>query len=88
MFGILAVFGDAGAAAGPWLAGAVADATGAADGSRLSDLLLGAAGSGLGAGLLIATVFPLAIVLITVLLAVMSRRRPGLSFDRADQQPT
>lgn len=46
MFAILAMMGDAGAAIGPWLAGAVADLSGA----------------GLRAGLLVGTAFPLGVV--------------------------
>ncbi|GIH96838.1 sugar MFS transporter [Planobispora siamensis] len=65
MFGVLAVFGDAGAAAGPWLAGAVADAavTAGPDGA-----------SGLRAGLLVGTVFPLAILGIGAAYALAGRR--------------
>jgi fucose permease len=47
MFAVLAVFGDLGGAIGPWIAGAVADV----------------AGSGLRAGLLAGTAFPLLVVL-------------------------
>ena len=46
MFAILAMLGDAGAAVGPWLAGAVADLSGA----------------GLRAGLLVGSAFPLGVV--------------------------
>lgn len=67
MFGVLAVFGDAGAAAGPWLAGAVADATVSSQGAfgDLADLLPDLGGSGLRAGLLIGTIFPLTVVVTT-----------------------
>ncbi len=61
MFGFLALFGDAGAAIGPWLAGAVADA----DSSH----------SGLRAGLLVGTAFPLGIVVTTLLYSIMQRRQ-------------
>ncbi|MEU7863906.1 MFS transporter [Nonomuraea sp. NPDC049141] len=63
MFGVLAMFGDAGAAAGPWLAGAVAD------GDLLDD------GSGLRAGLLVGTVFPLAVVVVGIAQSLLIRRR-------------
>jgi fucose permease len=66
MFGVLAMFGDAGAAAGPWLAGAVADATGA----------------GLQAGLLVGTVFPLGVVLTAVAGSVVRRRRAHRASER------
>ncbi|MEG1147228.1 MAG: hypothetical protein RSD98_01385 [Niameybacter sp.] len=46
MFGILAVFGDIGAAMGPWIAGVVSDR----------------AGLGLKAGLLVAIIFPVLLV--------------------------
>lgn len=64
MFGLLAMSGDAGAAAGPWLAGAVAEAATGAQGvlRSLADLLPDAGGSGLRAGLLIGAVFPLGVV--------------------------
>jgi fucose permease len=58
MFAILAVMGDAGASAGPWLAGAVADAS----------------SGGLHAGLLIGTVFPLGVVVTSVIYGVAARR--------------
>jgi fucose permease len=76
MFGILAVFGDAGAAAGPWLAGAVADAT-----TRNQDALGGLArllppgDSGLRAGLLVGTLFPLLITAMALIYAITRRRR-------------
>lgn len=59
MFGVLALFGDAGAALGPWLAGAVADASGA----------------GLRAGLLAGTIFPLGVVVTALAYGVTTRRR-------------
>jgi fucose permease len=76
LFGILAVFGDAGAAGGPWLAGAVAQ-TATSGGGFLHDLaglLPGDGGFGLRVGLLIGTVFPLAIVVVAQLYAVAVRR--------------
>ena len=50
MFAVLAMMGDAGAAVGPWLAGAVADTSGV----------------GLRAGLLAGTAFPLGVVVTTL----------------------
>jgi fucose permease len=76
MFGVLAVFGDAGAAAGPWLAGAVADATGTGGAfGGLAGLLPGDGGSGLRAGLLIGTIFPLAVVVVVVAQVLLTRAR-------------
>ena len=57
MFAVLATMGDAGAAIGPWLAGAVADVS----------------GSGLRAGLLAGTAFPL-LVVATALAQYWARR--------------
>jgi fucose permease len=76
MFGVLAVFGDAGGAAGPWIAGAVADAstTGNALLGGLADLLPDDGGSGLRAGLLVTIAFPLVIVVITLLYGARARR--------------
>ena len=76
MFGLLAVCGDAGAAAGPWLAGVVADATTGTHGI-LSTLaaLLPAASSGLRAGLLLGTMFPLGVVVTAVAYGITARRR-------------
>lgn len=64
MFAILAMMGDAGAAIGPWLAGAVADVSGA----------------GLHAGLLVGTTFPLLIVATALAYGLTTRRsaRPTL----------
>jgi fucose permease len=59
MFGILALFGDAGAAVGPWLAGVVASSS----------------GSGLRAGLLAGTIFPLGIALTALAYGITERRR-------------
>jgi fucose permease len=77
MFGILAMFGDAGAAAGPWLAGAVAEATSGTQGtlSALAALLPDAGGSGLRAGLLIGTMFPLGVVAATLAHSITARHR-------------
>jgi fucose permease len=58
MFAILAMLGDAGAAAGPWLAGAVADT----------------APGGLRTGLLVGTVFPLGVVVTALAYTVAARR--------------
>ena len=59
MFAVLAMFGDLGAAVGPWMAGAIADV----------------AGTGLRAGLLAGTAFPLAIVATVLGASVRSRAR-------------
>jgi fucose permease len=76
MFGLLAVCGALGAAIGPWLAGALADATATA-GSRLADLagrLPDDGGSGLRTGILVASVFPVVVVVVT--LALQRGRSP------------
>jgi fucose permease len=77
MFGVLAVFGDTGAAAGPWLAGAVADAATGAQGvlHRLADRLPDAGGSSLRAGLLIGTMFPLSVVATALVYGIAAHRR-------------
>ena len=77
MFGLLAVGGDAGAAVGPWVAGAVAEATSGSQGpfSALAALLPAAGGAGLRAGLLFGTVFPLGVVAIAVVYGMTARRR-------------
>ena len=77
MFAILAVFGDAGGASGPWIAGAVAEAATGTGGflHHLAGLLPGDGGAGLRVGLLIGTVFPLAIVIVAQLYAFAARRR-------------
>ncbi|MEU4411167.1 MFS transporter [Streptosporangium sp. NPDC023963] len=79
MFGVLAVFGDAGGAAGPWIAGAAADASAAAGGflTTLSAALPGDGGSGLRTGLLVATVFPLAVVALTLAPGIRKRGAAG-----------
>jgi len=69
MFGILAVFGDAGASAGPWLAGAVADAV---SGSSA------AGGSALRAGILVGTLFPLGVVIAALVFGIAGRRRAAV----------
>ncbi len=70
MFGILALFGDAGAAIGPWLAGAVADVV-----SRSQGTLGTLSGSGLRAGLLVGTVFPLGVAVTTLVYGIAQSRR-------------
>ncbi|WP_066366123.1 MFS transporter [Herbidospora mongoliensis] len=57
MFGVLAVFGDLGAAVGPWTAGAVADST----------------GGGLSTGLLAGIVFPVTVVVGSLVYGAMGR---------------
>jgi fucose permease len=74
MFGILAVFGDAGASAGPWLAGAVADAASGAHGG-LAGFVPDAGGAALRAGILIGTVFPLGVVIAVIAYSVVADRR-------------
>jgi len=77
MFGVLAVFGDAGGAVGPWIAGAAADASSAADGflATLSAALPGDGGSGLRTGILVAAAFPIAVVALTLAYAVRGKGR-------------
>jgi fucose permease len=74
MFGILALFGDAGAAIGPWLAGAVANVAPTNQGI-LGDLLPYVRGSGLRAGLLVGTMFPLGITITTLVYGIAESRR-------------
>ncbi|MBG0814132.1 MFS transporter [Planomonospora sp. ID82291] len=87
MFGVLAVSGDAGAAAGPWLAGAVADATaGGGALSGLAGLLPGAGDTGLRAGLLAGAVFPLVLVALSAAQVLLARRAaspPSIASDAA-----
>jgi fucose permease len=80
MFGILAVFGDAGGAVGPWIAGAVAETSTRSDGAlhSLARLLPDDGGSGLRIGLLAGSVFPVVLVIVAQSLA---RRR------RVDPEP-
>jgi fucose permease len=74
MFGILALFGDAGAAVGPWLAGAVAHAVSSTQGN-VAGILPALGLSGLRAGLLIGTIFPLGLALTTLALRMSEKRR-------------
>ncbi|HEX8237541.1 MAG TPA: MFS transporter [Abditibacteriaceae bacterium] len=74
MFGILALFGDAGAAVGPWLAGAVANAASTTQGG-LSGLLPNSSLSGLRVGLLVGTIFPLALAVTTLVYGIAQQRR-------------
>ena len=67
------VFGDAGAAAGPWLAGAVAGNAGVLD--ALTHLLPDDGSAGPRAGLLIGTVFPLLVVATALAYAIVTYRR-------------
>lgn len=64
MFGMLAVMGDVGAATGPWLAGFASDIAQASNGLTAwgAQFGLSAEQVGLRAGLLVAIVFPLAMV--------------------------
>ena len=61
MFGMLAIFGDIGAAVGPWIAGVVSDAV----------------GLGLKAGLLVAIVFPVILVIGVMLLKKLNIQSKG-----------
>ncbi len=79
MFGVLAVFGDAGGAGGPWITGAVADLATGTEGvlHDLAQLLPVDDGSGLRAGLLVGTVFPVTMVVAALVYAAVDRRRDG-----------
>jgi fucose permease len=79
MFGLLALFGDAGAGLGPWLAGAVADATSGTPGALwgLSHLLPPTGSVGLRAGVLVGTVFPLGVIASALAYGAIARRRPA-----------
>jgi fucose permease len=72
MFGVLAVFGDAGGASGPWITGAVAEATAH---SHLATLLPPDGGSGLRAGLLIGTFFPLTVIAVASMAWRQTRKK-------------
>lgn len=73
MFAVLAIFGDMGAAFGPWLAGAVADATvGATNWVALTGT------QGLRAGILVGTLFPL-LVIVTAFVFIFATRRAAIA---------
>ncbi|MBX3287667.1 MAG: hypothetical protein KF703_20135, partial [Actinobacteria bacterium] len=76
MFGVLAVFGALGAAIGPWLAGAIADASASAGSwlAGVADALPDDGGLGLRTGILAAAAFPVVVVVVT--LALHRRRSP------------
>ena len=78
MFGVLAVFGDAGGAIGPWIAGAVAETSTRPAGvlHGLAGLLPDDGGSGLRVGLLVGTVFPVLTVIVAQGLALRRRGDP------------
>ena len=61
MFALLAMFGDIGCSAGPWLAGLVADQAGTGFFGWVNEALFGGE-SALKTGILVATVFPLVLV--------------------------
>jgi fucose permease len=82
MFGILAVFGDAGAASGPWLAGAVAEATANLAGTVEGPATVWRTIGGLRAGILVGTVFPLIVVATTLAFGFSSRRQPAATSAR------
>lgn len=77
MFGVLAVFGDAGAALGPWIAGLVADIAATGEGALggLTALVPGDDGVGLRVGILAGTVFPVTVVAVALLYAAATHRR-------------
>ena len=77
MFGVLAVFGDAGAAVGPWIAGAAAEVSTTSQGllAEIGSMLPDDGGSGLRVGLLVGTVFPLLVVAATLTWAALDRAR-------------
>lgn len=77
MFGVLAVFGDAGAAIGPWIAGAAAEASTTSQGllAEIGAMLPDDGGSGLRVGLLVGTIFPLLVVAATFAWAALNRTR-------------
>ncbi|NHC12764.1 MFS transporter [Motilibacter deserti] len=89
MFGVLAVFGDAGGAAGPWLAGAVADASAGGSGllGTVADALPAGDSSGLRVGLLVATVFPVLLVTAAAWYAVAVRRAGHAALPAAEPVP-
>lgn len=70
MFGILAIFGDIGAAVGPWIAGVVSDFVQKADMNYAMQVgqTLSAEQVGLKAGLLVAIIFPIMLVVGIILL--------------------
>lgn len=70
MFGILAIFGDIGAAVGPWIAGVVSDFVQKADINYAMQVeqILSAEQVGLKAGLLVAIIFPIMLVVGIILL--------------------
>lgn len=74
MFGTLALFGDAGAALGPWLAGAVANVAASSQGG-FGDLLPQSSSSGLRAGLLIGTIFPVGVAVTALAYGIVEQRR-------------
>jgi fucose permease len=76
MFGVLALFGDAGAALGPWLAGVVAEETSrASEGANgLLQSLSSLSGAGLRAGILAGIIFPLGIVVTAFAYRLNTRR--------------
>jgi fucose permease len=81
MFGVLAVFGDAGGASGPWIAGAVAETTAH---SHLATLLPPDGGSGLRAGILAGTAFPVTVAVVAAAFAYATRRPAAPPRRRAD----
>ena len=73
--------GAAGGAIGPWVAGFLADLSTSATGvmSRIGDAIPSDGGSGLRAGILITTVFPITVVVVATILhrVTTGRAKPG-----------
>lgn len=70
MFGMLSVFGAAGGGIGPWVTGLAAGRSTSTDGvlAAIGDALPPDGGSGLRTGILVGVVFPLTVVVVTILL--------------------
>jgi fucose permease len=77
MFGVLAVFGDAGGASGPWITGAVAELATSGGGivAEFAGIVAVDDGSGLRIGLLIGTAFPATMIVASLLYAAVTRHR-------------
>jgi fucose permease len=75
MFGLLAVFGDGGAALGPWLAGALAGGSRSASGLKaLANWLPADGESGLRVGMFICTLFPVLLTIVAGWWGLAGRR--------------
>lgn len=75
MFGLLAISGDIGCSVGPWLTGVVSDAmqSSAWGASLMAQLSLSAEQLGLKAGLLVAAVFPVLLLVCALIRARQNR---------------